>query len=120
MAPDRPGFALEEAELAARAGDRRGSAAALERARSAASDPEQLHQIALRYQDLKEYAAATALLRRLAGESPRSAVLRADLGVSEFLAGDARAARADLEAALALDPACEPARRSLEALGPAR
>lgn len=61
-------------------------------------------------------APAAALLRQLAAEFPASAQARGNLGYVYYLQGEPRAARTELEAALALDPQYERARANLALL----
>lgn len=71
-------------------------------------------------QDLGDHAGALALFDALVKERPKDASLRGDRGLSLYLNGRKADALAELDAALALDPALEAAAATSAAIRAAR
>lgn len=84
------------------------------------ASPQARHRRALVFQRLRRHAEARDILRRLVREQPDNAVFLKDLGICEYLSGDAAAGISSLEKALRLKPDLSEASRSLAAIFAAR
>ena len=105
----RPARCWEDYARAQAAQGRRAQAAAsLERAWSSAADAPERRQAALLEQDLGRNARALEMLSQLSRAAPDDPALLADLGLSEYLNGQADEAVSDLKRAIVLDPAFLP------------
>lgn len=108
-APGDPGLLVDRAALALRTEDRGAARLALAAALALDPEPADRRRMGLLHQDLKDYAAALALLEPLARARPADAGLLADLGLCRYLDGRTEDAIAALRAAIALDASSLPA-----------
>jgi tetratricopeptide (TPR) repeat protein len=111
--PDDFEARLQLIDSALAAGRRDVAETSLDFARTLAVTPLQRRRLADAYLQIGAYPRAVELLRGLAKENPSDPGLFKDLGVSEFLGGDPKAAAASLETAIRLDPELLPAYVSL-------
>ncbi|MCX5797401.1 MAG: tetratricopeptide repeat protein, partial [Elusimicrobia bacterium] len=106
--PDESRSWLEQAELAARAGDRKSALESLARVQAFGRKEDRL-RTAMIYQDLKMFGPELDLLRQLAKEQPSNARLFADMGVCHYLSGSTPEAIVQLKSSIKLDPDYLPA-----------
>ncbi len=101
---DESGLALDQAEAALAAGDRRSAAAHLARVRDAGLVDAEARRLVLLHQDLGEFSAALEVVNRRILAQPDDARWRNDSGVLHSLLGKRDEAIADWNSAIALDP----------------
>lgn len=104
------------ASAALSAGERPGALAALGRARAKARSRTDLRRLAHLYDEAGEAREALRLFEFLVQGHDNDAVLRKDLAVCAYRAGNLRLAARNLEAALKLDPGLQEASLSLGAV----
>lgn len=107
LVKDSPGDArlrVEQASLAARAGDRAAALESLAAARGGGLDRDGRRRAASLYQELKEYGEARAVLESLVRDAPRAPGPRIELAEFEARRGGRGAALESLAAARGLEP----------------
>lgn len=109
--PRDTGVLLDQAALAAKAGDRAAALEFLARAGRETPGLDALRRAAELYAELKEYPAERGILERLIAASPHDARLRVDLAVAAARAGGRREALALLAEAAARRPSADDRRR---------
>lgn len=95
---------LAQGRNALKRGDRRAALAFLGQAKQALPSPAESRELALLLQSLGRTREARDILAALAAGAPGDAGLLRDLGVAEFLDGDADAAVRDLDRSARLEP----------------
>jgi tetratricopeptide (TPR) repeat protein len=101
---DEDGLALDQAESAVASADKRSALAHLTRVRDSRLVEPEARRLVLAYQNLGEYSAALAVVKRRILAHPGDSQWRNDSGVLHSLLGERDEAIADWSSAISLDP----------------